>query len=148
MAEISRTLPATAAQVRSLRIAQRRRGLDNETWYGILRDRFDIARTRDLTRRQASELLDELGRQLARPPGTGRPRAPRPDRLDEGATRLVTAAQRRVIDELRAELEWGPDGYEGWLQSNQGLARIATSAQAGRVIQALLAIRRRRGGGE
>lgn len=143
MAEISRTLPATDAQVRSLRIAQRRRGLDDDTWYGILRDRWGVERTRDMTRSQASELLDELGRKLARAPGTGPARAPRPDRLEGGATRLVTAKQRALIDELRAEIDWGGGGYEEWLSANQGLARIATSAQAAKVIQALLAMRRR-----
>ena len=146
MAEISTTLAATASQVRSLRIAQRKNGLDDATWYGILRDRWGVDRTRDLTRSQASELLDELGRTLPRPPGTGRPKAPRPKRVEGGATRLVTAAQRALIDELRGEIEWGQGGYEGWLSANQGLTRVATNVQAGKVLQALLAMRRRRDG--
>ena len=44
-------------------------------------------------------------------------------------------------------IEWRePDGYAGWLKANMGLERIATSDHAVKVIQGLLAMRRRSDG--
>ena len=67
------------------------------------------------------------------PAGTGRPRAPRPERMPTGATRLATRRQRGLIAALAAEVEWGSTaGYEGWLRSVMGLERVAPSVQAGK----------------
>ena len=136
--------PITKAQVKSIHIALSRQGIDDATYRGILYDRYGVETCKALTRRQASELLTRLGRPLALPP---RLRKRRPNRLPEGATRLVTPEQRKLIGELAAEIEWRePDGYAGWLRSNMDLERVATSDQAAKVIQGLLAMRRRRGG--
>ena len=146
MAEIS-DKPISPAQVRAIKVAQRRLGIDDAEYRDLLYARFGVRSSKALTRRQASDLLVRLGQPLPRPPGTGRPRAPRPDRLPDGATRLVTRLQRDLIAELAAEIMWAePDGYALWLESNMGLKRVATSAQASRVIEGLKAMRRRRDG--
>ena len=140
--------PITAAQVRSIKIAQRRAGMEDGEYRTLLFERYGVESSKRLTRRQASELLTRLGRPLPRPPGTGRPRAPRPDRLPGGATRLATRAQRELIAELAGEILWAsPHGYAEWLRSSLGIERVATSAQAGKVIEGLKAMRRR-GDGE
>ena len=135
--------PITSAQVRSIHIALSRQGIDDATYRGILYERYGVETCKALTRRQASELLARLGRPLKRAPPE-RSRAPRPDPLPEGATRLATREQRGLIAELAAEVEWRePDGYAEWLKANMGLKRIATAAQAARIINGLMAMVRR-----
>ena len=132
----------TSAQVRAVHTAKSRAGIDDDTYRALLEDRYGVRSCTRLSRRQATDLLTKLGRPLPRPT---RERKRRPDRLPEGAVRLVTPAQRELIAELAGEIEWGAaDGYEGWLQRSMGLDRVATSDQGARVIEGLLAIRRRR----
>ena len=71
MAEVSRR-PITPAQVRAIHVAISRSGIDDETYRGILYERYGVETSKALTRRQASELLSRLGRPLPRPPGTER----------------------------------------------------------------------------
>ena len=143
MAEISRR-PITAGQVRAIHVAISRSGIDDETYRGLLRERYDVSTCKALTRRQASEFLSRLGRPLPRPPGTGRPRAERPPRLSAGVARLATQSQRALIEELRARVEWRePGGYARWLRTSFGFGRVATSAEAGRVVEGLKAMVRR-----
>ena len=135
--------PITPAQVRSIHIALHRQGIDDETYRGMLYERWGVASCKALTRRQASDLLTRLGRPLKRGPPE-RPPAPRPEPLPEGAVRLATRAQRELIAELAAEVEWREaQGYAGWLRANMHLKRVATSAQAARVINGLKAMVRR-----
>lgn len=145
MAEISRTARITPAQIRAVKTAQRRRGMDDREYRALLWAHWGALTCTTLTRRQAHELLRLLGLRLARQPGEQPPRPPRPAPVASGVVRLPTPAQRRLIEALAAEIAWGPAGYAGWLQGSQGLARITTSAQASRVIEGLRAIRRRRG---
>ena len=59
----------------------------------------------------------------------------------------MTPEQRKLIEELAVEIAWREsDGYAGWLRANMDLERVATSDQAAKVIQGLLAMRRRQGG--
>ena len=132
----------TRAQVRAVHAAKSRMGLDDDTYRAILEERYGVRSCKQLSRRQATELLTGLGRPLPRPARERQRRAPR---LPKGAGRLVTPAQRELIAEIAGEIEWaGAGGYEGWLRSNMGIDRVATSEQGVRVIQGLLAIRRRR----
>ena len=136
--------PITKAQIRSIHVALHRLGLDDETYRGILHERYGVETCKALTRRQASDLLTRLGRPLPRA-AAPRPRKPRPEPVPKGATRLVTAEQRELIAELAGEIEWRePGGYAQWLRANMGLERIATSTQGAKVIQGLKAIKERR----
>lgn len=145
MAEISDTKAITPSQVRSIHAALSRAGIDDDTYRLLLSDGYGVETCKALTRRQASELLRHLGVGLRNPPGT-RPKAPRQPRkqLPPGVTRLPSAAQRRLVSELVSEIAWRQDGgYTAWLQTNQGLKRVATAQQAMRVIEGLKALKRR-----
>lgn len=142
--------PITPAQVRAIHVALPRRGIDDDEYRGLLRDRFDVDTCKALTRRQASELLNVLGRALPHPPGRG-PRAPRlrapRERARPGVTRMATPAQRRLVDEIAGEIAWRePNGFRRWLHRNMSLDRVSTAVQAARVIEGLKAMRRRQDG--
>ena len=149
MPEISATLPITRAQTRAIHGARRRHQMADSEYRTILDEHFGVESSQDLTRRQASRLLELLGAPLARRPGEQPPRPPRPKRPREaapaaGVERLASPAQRRLIDALVAEITWSrPDGYAGWLHVNQGISRVATAEQAAQVIEGLKALKRR-----
>ena len=143
--------PITAAQVRSIHVALSRRGIDDDTYRHILDERFGVATCKDLTRREASDLLTLLGRELPRPPGT-RPRsggrrpignAAEPAAVADGVVRLATKGQRDLLDKLAGEIAWeAPNGYARWLTASLGLARVRTSAEAARAIEGLRGLKR------
>ena len=146
------TAPITAAQVRAVHVALSKRGVDDDTYRHILNERFDAASCKELTRREASELLTLLGRDLPRPPGTrprsgvrrpiARPAEP-PAPAADGVVRLATKKQRDLIDKLAAEVAWEtPRGYARWLTASLGLARVRTSAEAARAIEGLQGLKR------
>ena len=156
MAEIS-TAPITPAQVRSIHIVLSRQGIDDATYRAMLRARYDAASCKDLTRRQASDLLTHLGRPLPRPPGSGP--APTPRRRAAAKAQgkaplrgvvggrvvaLPTPLQRVLIEELAGEVPWRePDGYRRWLSHTMGMERVATRAAASKVIEGLKAMKAR-----
>ena len=147
MAEISRSKSVTLAQTRAIKGAVRRLMMPNSEYRLLLWDRWGVTTHKDLTRREASDLLRVLGCPLTRRPGEQppRPARPRPTPAPPGVTPLPTPAQTRLIGELASEIEWlQPDGLAGWLKRNQGIERVATSDQASRAIEGLRAIKRRR----
>ena len=138
--------PITPAQVRAIHVALARQGIDDADYRARLRSGWGVDTCKRLTRRQASQLLIELGRPLPRPAGGRPPRAPRPPRLPAGVVRLATPRQRELIDVLRRQIAWrSPDGWRGWLQESFGLRAVRTSTEAGRIIEGLRAMRRRAG---
>lgn len=137
--------PITPAQVRAIHVALHRRGIDDDEYRDLLMDRWGVETCKALTRREASDLIATLGHPLPNPPG-GAPRPPRerPPDLPENVVRFPTRAQRELIAELSAEIEWREsDGFGRWLRRNQGLERIATAAQAARAIEGLKRMARR-----
>lgn len=149
MSEIS-ARPITKAQIRAIHVALAYHDIPDKEYRERLHTDYGAKSCKELSRRQASELLTRLGTPLKRPPGARAPRAPRTVRprvsTPSGVVRLPTAAQRRLIDELAAEIPWRvEDGYQLWLTRNMSLNRIATTAQAARVIEGLKAIKRRGG---
>ena len=157
MAEISPTRPITPAQVRAIHVALHRQGIDDAAYRALLDMAFGVTTCKALTRRQASALLVKLGRPLPRPPGSGpaptaRRRAARAAQAQATArasgpvVRLATPLQRVLIEELIAEAPWRAPAavaYPVWLQHNQGIRRVATFAQAAKVIEGLKAMKRR-----
>lgn len=130
----------TPAQIRAIHVALHRRGIEDDDYRQILRDGWNVDTCKRLTRRQASELLRRLGapRKERRTPGRRRRPA-----LPDNVTPLATAAQRRLIDDLAAEIEWRePGGYARWLKGNMGLKRVSTSEQAAHVIEGLKGLKR------
>ena len=137
----------TASQIKAIHVALSRRGIKDGDYRDMLREGWGVDTCKGLTRRQASELLRNLGAKLRNPPGSRRPRprkaAPR-ETLPDGVIRLASPVQRRLIDELTGEIAWRePDGYAGWLKKNQGLERVASASQAARVIEGLKALKKK-----
>lgn len=139
--------PITPAQVKSIHVALHRLGLDDAEYRAMLAD-WDVSTCKDLTRREASDLLARLGRPLPNPPGA-RPRTgPRrrisnpalepPAEDGDGVIRLATAPQRALIAELAAEIAWeSEDGCERWMRRSLGLSRVRTHADATKAIRGL-----------
>ena len=143
--------PITPAQIRAIHVALPRRGIDDDEYRDLLRDRFGVDTCKKLNHRQASELLLALGRALPQPPGeTRKPRRRQPaPRAKAGANvrQMITPGQRQLIETLAGEIAWRePDGYQRWLGKFMSLERVATAAQAARVIEGLKAMRRRQDG--
>ena len=141
----------TTGQIRAIHTACSRQGIDDETYRALLSAEFGALSCKDLDRGQASLLLDRLNgrrkrhpvRILTRPRPKDRPAPPEP--LPPGIARMASPAQRRLIEELRSEIEWreGPAGYEIWLRRNLGIDRVLTTTDAARAIEGLKAMARR-----
>ena len=146
--------PITPAQVRAIHVALSRHGIDDDEYRDRLRKGWGVDSCKELTRKQASGLLRSLGVPLKNPPGTppaqrtaGARSRTRP--LPENAVQLATRAQRELIAALVDEIAWREaDGFERWLEHNQGLRRVGTEHQAADVIEGLKQmVRRQRAAG-
>ena len=149
MPEIS-TRPITPAQIKAIHVALSYHNIPDREYRERLHTDYGAKSCKELTRRQASDLLSRIGVALKRPPGAQAPRAPRPRQprahTPSGVTRLPSAPQRQLIEQLAGEIEWRvPAGYTLWLERNMGLKRVSTADQARRVIEGLKAIKRRGG---
>ncbi len=153
MAEVSATRPITPAQVRAVHAALGRRGIGDADYRAVLRANYGAASCKELTRRQASDLLARLGRPLPQAPGT--PPAPRPPvrraarpkpgpAAEDAVPRLASGAQRALAAALAGEVAWRrPDGFRRWLRAYVGVERVATARQAAQAIQGLKAMKAR-----
>ena len=154
MSEISGR-PATKAQIRSIHVAKAARGLEDGEYRDMLEARFGRRSAKELTRRQASELLATFGRRLPNPPG----RAPAPGRSARrnaggasarksagNVTALPTAAQRDLVRELEGRIGWRePDGARRWMKASFGWERPRSVEEAAEAIEGLKAMCRRAG---
>ena len=146
MPEISPTKPITKPQIRAIHVALHRKGIDDATYRDLLDRGWGAKSCLDLTRAQASDLLLRLGRPLPRQPGEQAPRTPRRKHAPApaGVTALPTPAQRKLIEDLIAEIGWmDGDGYRRWLFKSMRMRAVSTREQAGKVIEGLKAMRRR-----
>lgn len=145
-AEIS-DRPITPAQVKAVHVALHRLGIGDDEYRAMLKD-WNVTTCKDLTRRQASDLIARLGRPLANPPGSRpKPAAKRrisnpaetpPAEDGDGVIRLSTNAQRNLIHGLAGEIAWeSDDGFRRWLARSLGLDRVRTHDDATRAIQGL-----------
>lgn len=71
--------------------------------------------------------------------------APRGPRRPKGVYRLATPAQRRKIESLRIELDWTPQGLDGWLSERhfgdgRPMTRFVSTVDAMEVIELLKAV--------
>lgn len=143
--------PITGSQIRAIHVALSAKGIEDADYRRLLAEFGDGAEScKDLTRRQASDLLARLGRPLRNPPAGGRPKAPRAPAQPkfEGVAELATPLQRSLIAELAAEVEWHPQGgLESWCRASFGFRRPATRAQAAKAIEGLKAVKRRQARG-
>lgn len=148
MSEISAAKPATPSQIRSIHVAKAKAKLGDDEYRGLLEARYGKRSSKDLTRRQASDLLGGVfGRKLPNPPGRQRPRPKRERRarLPDNVVPLASKAQRALIAELAERVEWRePDGLARWLLA-QGVAEVRTAKEADAAIEGLKAMCRRAG---
>ena len=146
--------PITKAQIKQIHVQLHRLGIDDATYRALLDELWGVATCKDLTRRQASALLNRLGVRLTNAPGqrpgqTARKRkknrpAPRHAPLPEGVVQLASPEQQRFVRELATEVDWRlAGGFERWLEHNMGLPRVRTHAEAQKVIEGLKAMKRR-----
>ena len=145
MAQISHK-PITRAQIKSIHVALSRQGIDDDTYRLMLHNNYGVGTCKDLTRRQASDLLTRLGRSTS-PPARRRQRiknpATKPVANASGVAYLATPAQRQLIDAIAAEIRWEcADGYKRWLKVSLGLDRVRTQSDAARVINGLKGLKR------
>ena len=126
-------------QIAAIHAAASSRGMEDAEYRSLLAARFGAKSCKELSRAQASELLRTLGLPLARRPRRRR-RSRRPPL--RGAIRMATPAQRELIAEMAAEIDWR-ESFETWLRDSQKLISIRTAAEAERVIEGLKAIKRR-----
>ena len=155
MPEIS-ARPITKAQIKAIHVALSYHGIPDKEYRERLHTDYGAKSCKDLSRRQASELLVTLGRPLANPPGsqpaqskTGRRQkirnpAPKPTGLSvDGIITLASPAQHALIDELAGEVAWElEDGFRRWLKRSLGLERVRTQGDAQRVIDGLRGLKR------
>ena len=146
--------PITQGQVKLIHVMLTRQGIDDEDYRAMLESLYGVATCKKLTRKQANELLTRLGAgqkpKLAQPkPVQPKPAPPR--RRDANVATLATPAQHQLIHALIHEIKWRMQpptaAYAAWLQHNQSLAKVRTTAEAARVIRGLKAIKAHQQGG-
>ena len=131
---------ATNRQIVAIHAACSARGIRGDAYRRLLKDRFDVGSSTDLTVDQASDLLDSMG--IPRP-------APKPRRrrrrLPHGVDRLITQPQRALIAKLLEQLGVSDDdAFELWCQRTCGASRPRTTREANLVVEGLKAMRRKR----
>ena len=148
----------TKSQTRAIQARRHVMAMDDELYREVLHARYSVSSTRDLTRAQANDFMVYLynGENKSRT-STQRARSPARSQATKAANaasaapsagettvvRMATLAQRRLIAALASEVCWREEGgYQRWLEKNMGLTRVATSAQAGRVIEGLKGLKR------
>ena len=140
--------PITKQQVRAIHTLKSLRGLDDDAYRALLRAECGADSCLELDVGQANKVLNALGidRKPGRRPTRRRTPGPRvrPEPLPPGVVRMATGDQRRLIEELRSEVEWRTEnGYERWLKHNLGIERVMASHQAARVIEGLKSMAKR-----
>ena len=141
--------PITQGQVKLIHVMLTRQGIDDEDYRAMLESLYGVATCKKLTRKQANELLTRLG--AGQKPKPAQPKPALPRRRDANVATLATPAQHQLIHNLIREIKWRMQppaaAYAAWLQHNQSLAKVRTTAEAARVIRGLKAIKAHQQGG-
>lgn len=128
----------TPAENTKIWAAARELGLSEDQLRDLVHQVSGQRSTRALTSAQTRALLDALVRLGARP---GTRRKPSGRRAADGVFKLITPAQRELIDALRGELggDWLSDKYfAGACRKRlRGKERPTTAADGARMIEAL-----------
>ena len=141
----------TKSQTRAIQARRHVMAMDDELYREVLHARYSVSSTRDLTRAQANDFMVWLynGENKARSPARSQATkaanaaSAAPSAGETTVVRMATLPQRRLIAALTSEVCWREEGgYQRWLKKNMGLTRVATSAQAGRVIEGLKGLKR------
>ena len=150
--------PITPGQVKLIHVMLGKQGIDDDWYRELLEDLYGVDTCKKLTRKQANELLTRLGAgqkpKAAKPPrpkpAQAQPAKPQPakppaPRRDGNVVALATPAQHQLIHALAHEVKWRKQppaaAYAAWLQRNQSLDKVRTTAEASRVIRGLKAMK-------
>ena len=141
--------PITPGQVKLIHVMLTRQKIDDDDYRELLEELYGVDTCKKLTRKQANELLTRLGAGQKPKPAKPKPAAPR--RRDPNVVALATPAQHQLIHDLIHEVKWRMQppaaAYAAWLQSNQSLDKIRTTAEAAKVIRGLKALKAHQQGG-
>ena len=142
--------PITPGQVKLIHVMLTRQKIDDDDYRALLESLYGVDTCKNLTRKQANELLTRLGAgQKPKPAQAAKPAPPR--RRDPNVVALATPAQHRLIRALIHEVKWRMQppaaAYAAWLQRNQSLDKVRTTAEAAKVVRGLKALKAHQQGG-
>jgi len=142
--------PITPGQIKLIHVMLARQKIDDDDYRALLESLYGVDTCKNLTRKQANELLTRLGAgQKPQPAQAAKPAPPR--RRDPNVAALATPAQHQLIRELIHEVKWRMQppaaAYAAWLQHNQSLDKVRTTTEAAKVIRGLKALKAHQQGG-
>lgn len=142
--------PITPGQVKLIHVMLTRQKIDDDDYRALLESLYGVDTCKNLTRKQANELLTRLGAgQKPKPAQAAKPAPPR--RRDPNVVALATPAQHQLIRALIHEVKWRMQppaaAYAAWLQRNQSLDKVRTTTEAAKVIRGLKALKAHQQGG-
>lgn len=139
--------PITPGQVKLIHVMLTRQKIDDDDYRALLESLYGVDTCKNLTRKQANELLTRLG--AGQKPQAAKPAPPR--RRDPNVVALATPAQHRLIRALIHEVKWRMQppaaAYAAWLQRNQSLDKVRTTTEAAKVVRGLKALKAHQQGG-
>ena len=146
MAAASLPPPITQGQIKLIHVMLTRQGISDEDYREMLEERYGVDTCKKLTRKQANELLTRLGAgQKPKPAKLAKPKPAQPRPRDPNVVALATPAQHQLIHDLIHEIKWRMQppaaAYAAWLQHNQSLDKVRTTAEAAKVIRGLKALK-------
>ena len=137
--------PITQGQVKLIHVMLTRQKIDDDDYRALLEELYGVDTCKKLTRQQANELLTRLGARQKPKPVPPQPKPAPPRRRDSNVAALATPAQHQLIHALAHEVKWRKQppaaAYAAWLQRNQSLDKVRTTAEASRVIRGLKAMK-------
>lgn len=147
--------PITPGQVKLIHVMLTRQKIDDDDYRALLESLYGVDTCKNLTRQQANELLTRLGAGQKPKPAQAaksKPAQPAPPRRrDPNVVALATPAQHRLIRALIHEVKWRMQppaaAYAAWLQHNQSLDKVRTTAEAAKVVRGLKALKAHQQGG-
>ena len=139
--------PITPGQVKLIHVMLTRQKIDDDDYRALLESLYGVDTCKNLTRKQANELLTRLG--AGQKPQAAKPALPR--RRDSNVAALATPAQHQLIRALIHEVKWRMQppaaAYAAWLQRNQSLDKVRTTTEAAKVVRGLKALKAHQQGG-
>lgn len=137
--------PITQGQIKLIHVMLTRQKIDDDDYRALLEELYGVDTCKKLTRQQANELLTRLGARQKPKPVPPQPKPAPPRRRDSNVAALATPAQHQLIHALAHEVKWRKQppaaAYAAWLQRNQSLDKVRTTAEASRVIRGLKAMK-------
>ncbi|MFB3926405.1 MAG: phage protein GemA/Gp16 family protein [Syntrophales bacterium] len=143
-------------QLRLIHIAISQLRLDDVTYRAMLSERFGVSSSKELSYREASELIDffkktgfRLRTKRNAPENPCWPCVPRlyREKLPDNVLVLASPQQLRKIEHLAADIKWRHwNGFRLWMKKYFHIEQVKTSIEASIVIEALKDMWKRQNG--